>query len=65
MNNQSQEVTFRDFLSRVNPGYMEVVPDRSANTLLPIINSVIRHDIDITIHSDQWAAYNRINDILS
>ena len=35
MNNQSQEVTFRDFLSRVNPGYMEVVPDHWLDHELP------------------------------
>ena len=40
--------------------YMEVVENRSEETLLPIIESVVTPDIIATIHSDCWAAYNRI-----
>ena len=39
-------------------GYMEIVPDRSAATLLPIIQA---HILPGTIiHSDEWAAYQRV-----
>lgn len=38
--------------------YMEVVPDRSAETLLPIIRRVCRPGT--IIHSDKWAAYRQI-----
>ena len=42
-------------------GYMQIVPDRTAATLLPIIrNHTAQHT---TIHSDQWAAYNRVGTI--
>ena len=39
-------------------GYMEIVPDQSAATLLPIIQA---HILPGTIiHSDEWAAYQRV-----
>ena len=39
-------------------GYMEIVQDRTANTLLPIIQS---HTLpNTTIHSDQWQSYSRV-----
>ena len=40
-------------------GYMEVVPQRNAATLLPIIQSHIQPGT--IIHSDQWRAYNQVN----
>ena len=39
-------------------GYMEVVPDRTANTLLPIIQRVVAPGS--IIHSDMWRAYNGV-----
>ena len=42
-------------------GYMEVVPDRTAATLLPIIQN---HTLpNTTIHSDQWQAYSRVGSL--
>lgn len=39
-------------------GYMEIVPQRDAATLLPIIQA---HTLPGTIiHSDEWAAYRRV-----
>ena len=39
-------------------GYMELVPDRTAATLLPIIQS---HALpNTTVHSDQWQAYRKV-----
>ena len=37
---------------------MEIVPKRSKKKLLPIIHSVVRPGS--IVHSDQWAAYNDI-----
>lgn len=42
-------------------GYMEVVPNRQAATLLPIIQSHVRSGS--IIHSDEWAAYRRVASI--
>lgn len=39
-------------------GYMEIVESRSAMTLLPIIEKVVRPGT--VIHSDQWKAYSNI-----
>ena len=39
-------------------GVMKIVPDRSAATLLPIMQQHLRSGT--TVHSDQWAAYNRV-----
>ena len=41
---------------------MVIVPDRSANTLLPIINRVCRPGT--VIYSDEWAAYRQIQERL-
>ena len=39
-------------------GYMQIVPDRTAQTLLPIIQ---RHTLpNTTVHSDQWQSYSRV-----
>jgi len=42
-------------------GYLEFVADRTADTLLPIIQRRIAPGA--TIHSDGWAAYGRIADL--
>ena len=39
-------------------GYMELVPDRRASTLLPIIQAYIKPGT--TIRSEQWAAYSNV-----
>ena len=39
-------------------GVMKIVPDRSAATLLPIMQQHLRSGT--TVHSDQWAAYNSV-----
>ena len=39
-------------------GYMQIVPQRNAATLLPIIQQHIQ--AGSTVHSDEWAAYNHI-----
>ena len=39
-------------------GYMEIVPQRDAATLLPLINNHVAPGT--IIHSDEWAAYNRV-----
>ena len=39
-------------------GYMEIVPQRDAATLLPLINVHVAPGT--IIHSDEWAAYNRV-----
>ena len=47
--------------SRPALGYMEIVPCRDANTLLPIIQA---HTLPGTIiHSDQWSAYSRLQSL--
>ena len=38
---------------------MKLVPDRRAQTLIPIIERVVRHGS--IIHSDQWAAYRQLS----
>jgi hypothetical protein len=40
-------------------GYVQTVPDRSAGTLLPIIQRVVRSGT--VIHSDEWLAYNKLS----
>ena len=39
-------------------GYMEIVQQRNATTLLPIINTHVAPST--VIHSDEWAAYRRV-----
>ena len=39
-------------------GFMEVVPDRTANTLLPIIQQHVAPGTEIW--SDQWRAYTQV-----
>ena len=44
-------------------GVMAIVPNRSAATLLPILQQHLRSGT--TVHSDQWAAYNRVQQLPS
>ena len=44
-------------------GVMRIVPDRSAATLLPIIEQYV-HSGTI-VHSDEWAAYNHVQHLPS
>ena len=42
-------------------GYMDIVPQRNATTLLPIIQ---QHALPGTIiHSDEWSAYRRVQSL--
>ena len=47
-----------DTLTTPGVGYMELVPDRRAVTLIPIIQRVVLPSS--IIHSDQWAAYQSL-----
>ena len=42
-------------------GYMELVPDRSATTLLPLIQAHVAPGT--VIHFDQWSAYNTVGSL--
>ena len=42
-------------------GYMEIVPDRRAQTLLPIIQSHVNPGS--TVYSDQWSAYSNVSSL--
>ena len=44
-------------------GVMMTVPDRTAQTLLPIIQRHLRNGT--IVHSDQWRAYNRVQQLPS
>lgn len=39
-------------------GYMEIVPQRDAATLLPLINAHVAPGT--IVHSDEWAAYHQV-----
>ena len=42
-------------------GVMKIVPNRTAATLLPILQQHLRSGT--TVHSDQWAAYNQVQQL--
>ena len=50
-----------DTSSKPALGVMAIVPDRSAQTMLPVITQHLRPGT--IVHSDQWAAYNRVQGI--
>ncbi len=42
-------------------GYMEIVPERTAATLLPIIQQHVKPGT--IVHSDEWASYRRVSSL--
>ena len=44
-------------------GVMKIVADRTATTLLPLIQQHVRSGT--VVHSDEWAAYNRVQQLPS
>lgn len=42
-------------------GYMQIVPDRTAATLLPIVRQHVGNGT--TVYSDQWAAYRHLSSL--
>ena len=50
-----------DCSSSTAKGYMELVPDRTAATLLPLIQQHVLPGI--TVHSDEWRAYSRVRQL--
>lgn len=52
-------ITMVDVSTFPGRGYAEMVPDRSAATLVPIIESVVRSGS--SIHTDEWSAYSTLN----
>ena len=46
------------YITNPSLGYLEIVPQRDAATLLSLINNHVAPGT--IIHSDEWAAYNRV-----
>ena len=44
-------------------GVMRIVPDMSARTLLPIMQQHLRSGTTVTVHSDKWTAYSRVQQL--
>ena len=42
-------------------GFMQIVPDRTAATLLPILQQHVAQGS--VVHSDQWASYNQVSNL--
>ena len=42
-------------------GFMQIVPDRTAATLLPILQQHVSQGS--VVHSDQWASYNQVGNL--
>ena len=42
-------------------GFMQIVPDRTAATLLPILQQHVAPGS--VVHSDQWASYNQVGNL--
>ena len=42
-------------------GFMQIVPDRTAATLLPILQQHVAQGS--VVHSDQWASYNQVGNL--
>jgi len=58
---EPQKWVFSIYDTSMKLGHIELVDDRSAATVIPLIQKYVLPGS--TIHSDQWPAYNRLNQL--